>query len=63
VIGTLFSLLHADPSLLPGEWRVRAGDAGGSARAATMVADYISGMTDRYAFEEYRRLTDLSIPG
>jgi dGTPase len=27
------------------------------------VADYISGMTDRYAFDEYRRLTDLSIPG
>jgi dGTPase len=63
VVGQLFSLLHADPSLLPGEWRARAGDAGGSERAATLVADYISGMTDRYAFDEYRRLTDLSIPG
>ncbi len=63
VIGRLFSLLHADTSLLPGEWRTRAGDIGGSERAATIVADYISGMTDRYAFDEFRRLTDLSIPG
>jgi len=59
----LFGLLLGDPSLLPGEWRARAGDTGGTARAATMVADYVSGMTDRFAFEEYRRLTDLSIPG
>jgi dGTPase len=63
VVGRLFALLHADPSLLPGEWRVRAGDVGGSERAATIVTDYISGMTDRFAFEEFRRLTDLSIPG
>ncbi len=59
----LFALLHEDPTLLPGDWRARAGDTGGTERAATMVADYIAGMTDRFAFEEYRRLTDLSIPG
>jgi dGTPase len=63
VVGQLFALLHATPSLLPNEWRARAGETGGSERAATIVADYISGMTDRYAFDEYRRLTDLSIPG
>jgi dGTPase len=59
----LFSLLHGEPALLPGEWRARAGDLPGSARAALTVSDYIAGMTDRFAMREYRRLTDLSIPG
>ena len=59
----LFALLHAEPALLPTEWRARAGEAAGSARAALMVTDYIAGMTDRFATDEYRRLTDLSIPG
>jgi dGTP triphosphohydrolase len=27
------------------------------------VRDYIAGMTDRYAREEFRRLTDLSVQG
>ncbi|MBV9782871.1 MAG: deoxyguanosinetriphosphate triphosphohydrolase [Acidisphaera sp.] len=59
----LFRLLHAEPALLPGEWRARAGEAGGSPRAALIVTDYIAGMTDRFALDEYRRLTDLAIPG
>lgn len=58
----LFDLLHADPTLLPDEWRQRAG-AGDSAKVALTVADYIAGMTDRFAQDEHRRLTDLSIPG
>jgi dGTPase len=59
----LFSLLHADPALLPGEWRERAGPAPASERAARTVCDYIAGMTDRFASDEHRRLTDLSVPG
>ncbi|MDE2516686.1 MAG: deoxyguanosinetriphosphate triphosphohydrolase [Rhodospirillales bacterium] len=58
----LFRLLHADPALLPDDWRARASVAG-SARAATTVGDYIAGMTDRFAMDEHRRLTDLSISG
>jgi dGTPase len=58
----LFRVLHADPSLLPDDWRGRSGGAG-TARAATTVCDYIAGMTDRYAMDEHRRLTDLSVPG
>jgi dGTPase len=63
VTGELFSLLHREPALLPDEWRALAGEAAGSARAALIVSDYIAGMTDRFAMHEYRRLTDLSIPG
>ena len=58
----LFRLLHAAPTLLPDDWRSRAGEAGGP-RAAVLVCDYIAGMTDRYAADEHRRLTDISVPG
>ena len=38
-------------------WRARAGETDGP-RAALTVADYIAGMTDRFALDEHRRLTD-----
>ena len=52
----------AGPRVLPDEWRAsRAGEP--SAGRARVVCDYIAGMTDRYAIEEHRRLTDPNIPG
>ena len=57
VTEALFGLLHDDPSMLPDGWRARAGLQDGP-RAALTVADYIAGMTDRFALEEHRRLTD-----
>ena len=57
VTEALFTLLHADTSMLPDGWRARAGEADGP-RAALTVADYIAGMTDRFALDEHRRLTD-----
>jgi len=62
VVQVLFQLLHGGPQMLPQEWRDRAGEAGG-AGAAAVVCDYIAGMTDRYALEEHRRLTDPNVPG
>jgi len=58
----LFHVLHAHTDTLPDGWRSMAGPSG-SERAAVTVADYIAGMTDRFALDEHRRLTDLSIPG
>jgi len=58
----LFRLLHADPSLLPDDWRARAGE-GATHRAAIIVGDYVAGMTDRYAMDEHRRLTDIGVSG
>ena len=62
VTEALFTLLHDDPSLLPDGWRALAGPggtAGGDAgRAALVVTDYIGGMTDRFALDEWQRLTD-----
>ena len=56
----LYRLLHADPTMLPDDWRARAGE-GGMQRSATIVGDYIAGMTDRYAMDEHKRLTDISV--
>ncbi len=52
IIADLFATFMNDPRLLPEQYRALA-TAEGDARA---VADYIAGMTDRYAIREYRRL-------
>jgi len=60
MVEQLFTLLHEDTSTLPDGWRSLAGDGHG-AQAAQVVCDYIAGMTDRFAIDEYARLTDLSV--
>ncbi|MFC3124819.1 deoxyguanosinetriphosphate triphosphohydrolase [Pseudoroseomonas globiformis] len=62
VVQVLFSLLHGGPDMLPPEWQERAGTTG-SAACAAAVCDYIAGMTDRFALDEHRRLTDPLLPG
>ena len=57
VIEEMFPLLHGQPNLLPGEWGTAALAATETGRAR-IIADYIAGMTDNYALDEYRRLTD-----
>jgi dGTPase len=58
----MFTLLHGNTDLLPPRWKERAGESG-SASAARAVGDYIAGMTDKFALEEHRRLTDPFTPG
>jgi dGTPase len=56
VVRELFELFLTEPECLPSEWRVAAsGDVAGRART---VADYLAGMTDRFALDEHRRLFD-----
>ncbi|MDW8399646.1 MAG: deoxyguanosinetriphosphate triphosphohydrolase [Acetobacteraceae bacterium] len=62
VVQVLFTLLHGGPDMLPGEWQARAAEPR-TAATAHAVCDYIAGMTDRFALEEHRRLTDPTIPG
>jgi dGTPase len=61
VTKTLGSLLLAKPELLPDDWRVLAGK-GSTQQAAIAVRDYVAGMTDRYAMQEYARLMDPGVP-
>ena len=66
VIRDLFDLLLDDPRLLPENvWAgVRAlEDRSGVAGRARGVADYIAGMTDRFALSEHARYRDASAPG
>jgi dGTPase len=51
VVGTLFEAFMADPRLLPPQYQIKARQD--KPRA---IADYIAGMTDRYAMKEYQRL-------
>ncbi len=51
VVTELFSAFLTDPRLLPPEFQVRAGED-----APRAIADYVAGMTDRYAILEHRRL-------
>jgi dGTPase len=51
----LFEALHNDPSLLPADWRLRCG-APRDAATAHAVCDYVAGMTDRFAAQEYHRI-------
>jgi dGTPase len=51
----LFDALMARPGLMPAE-HVRKARAGGAMGRARAVADYIAGMTDRYAHSELNRI-------
>ena len=57
VVHDLFALYLAEPQRLPREWReLAAGPAQPS--TARVAADYLAGMTDRFALDEHNRLFD-----
>jgi len=56
IVRRLFEAYGEDPAAMPAEWALRAGE--GEAARARAAADYIAGMTDRFALGEYRRLFD-----
>ncbi len=51
IIADLFTAFMQDPGLLPPQYQRMAAD-----QCVRAVADYIAGMTDRYAIREHRRL-------
>jgi dGTPase len=60
VVRELFRLFLAEPECLPGEWRAQT--RGNEPETARIVADYLAGMTDRFALDEHRRLFDTYAP-
>ena len=61
VVRELFELFTTAPELLPDGWNACAAlDATARAR---VVGDYIAGMTDRFALQEHRKLTDPLVKG
>jgi dGTPase len=53
IVRELFDAFMADPVLLPPDYQAAPGDP---AKQARKIADYIAGMTDRYAIREHRRI-------
>ncbi|WP_283745817.1 deoxyguanosinetriphosphate triphosphohydrolase [Sideroxydans sp. CL21] len=51
IIGDLFNVFYEDPRLLPHQFNPAA-----ESERSRAVADYIAGMTDRYAIREHRRI-------
>ncbi len=56
VVRELFQLFLGEPECLPSEWRALTG--GKEPETARIIADYLAGMTDRFALDEHRRLFD-----
>ncbi len=62
IVGDLFKAFVENYKVLPDNWQRRVEEAGGltdDKKRARIVADYIAGMTDRYAIREHERLFDL----
>ncbi|AWL05012.1 deoxyguanosinetriphosphate triphosphohydrolase [Massilia oculi] len=55
IVRELFQAFLDDPVLLPNDYQVE----GDPSRQARKIADYIAGMTDRYAIREHRRIFSL----
>jgi dGTPase len=55
IVRELFEAFMTDPVLLPNDYQVE----GDPMRQARKIADYIAGMTDRYAIREHRRIFSL----
>ncbi len=54
IVAGLFAAYDADPALMPHEWAARIPD--GEPWRRRHIADFIAGMTDRYAVSRYREV-------
>ena len=57
IVTDLYDQFVEEPSILPTEWYAEA-EGGDTQRIKRVVADYIAGMTDRYALREHERIFD-----
>ena len=54
----MFDIFMDDPGMLPDDGWQKWAMIGDEAQKAQVISDYIAGMTDRYALQEYQKLTD-----
>jgi dGTPase len=62
IVADLFNQFMAEPNTLPTEWQVRIGVADPGGAQPRVIADYIAGMTDRFAIAEHQRFFDFHEP-
>ena len=60
IVRELFDMFMQAPKLMPDDYHQRGGQRLNEKEQARAVADYIAGMTDRYAIREYQRLFTVS---
>jgi dGTPase len=58
VVRDLFGRYMAEPDAMPASWRVAAEASRSEVERAAVVADFVAGMTDRFAIKEHQRLFD-----
>lgn len=58
VLNGLFPLFLQNPGMLPEDWHEAADAANSETALARIVLDYVAGMTDRFAIQEYERLIE-----
>lgn len=63
VVRELFEGYMDQPAMMKPRFAWRAQQAGSTAAAARTVADFVAGMTDRYAAKEHERMTGLRLLG
>jgi dGTPase len=59
IVRELFEAFLQDPVLLPNDYQVEGESEEMRMLQARKIADYIAGMTDRYAIREHRRIFSL----
>lgn len=62
MVDDLFPLFLKQPALLPQEWQADVAAARDETQLARTVADYVAGMTDRFAIQEHARLFGQAAP-
>jgi len=58
IVKEMFEIFMDDPGMLPDDGWQKWAMNGDQAQKAHVISDYIAGMTDRYALQEYQKLTD-----
>jgi len=57
IVTEMFDIFFDDPGMLPDDWQKWA-MSGDETKRALVIADYIAGMTDRFALDEHKKLID-----
>ena len=57
IIFILFEIFMNEPQLLPPDWYKLIKNSDYENNASDVICDYIAGMTDRFALQEFKKLT------
>ena len=60
IVSDLFKIYSQEADCLPNEWKLNYDKAKNSFSKNRIIADYIAGMTDRYAINEHKKLFDFN---